>query len=165
MSTPSDKVRRQDRQITDKKMIEQFLSEQHIIRIGYYDKANDEVYIVPVNYGYTIIDDQYIFYLHGAPKGRKYELTKDEPNVGFEIDGNYKLAEGKQACQYSAKYQSIIGNGKIQILKDFSEKKLALDIIMKQTTGKTGFEYNPKMVEAVCVYKLTATKLTCKANL
>ena len=98
MSTPSDKVRRQDRQITDKKMIEQFLSEQHIIRIGYYDKANDEVYIVPVNYGYTINDDQYIFYLHGAPKGRKYELTKDEPNVGFEIDGNYKLAEGKQAC-------------------------------------------------------------------
>ena len=28
MNTPSDKVRRQDRQITDKKMIEQFLSEQ-----------------------------------------------------------------------------------------------------------------------------------------
>ena len=36
---------------------------------------------------------------------------------------------------------------------------------MKHTTGDTGFEYNPKLLEAVAVFKLTATKLTCKAKL
>ena len=36
---------------------------------------------------------------------------------------------------------------------------------MKHATGKTGFEYNPKMLEAVGIFKLTATKLTCKGNL
>ena len=36
--TVSDKVRRKERQITDKAMIEKFLDEQHIIKIGYYDK-------------------------------------------------------------------------------------------------------------------------------
>ena len=103
--------------------------------------------------------------MHGGPKGRKFELAKDEPNVGFEIDGRYELVTGDLACKHSAKYQSIIGNGKIQILTDIEEKKNALEIIMKHATGKSGFEYNPKMLQHVGVYKLTATKLTCKANL
>ena len=36
---------------------------------------------------------------------------------------------------------------------------------MKQATGKTGFEFSQKMLEAVGIFKLTATKLTCKGKL
>ena len=161
----TDKIRRKDREITDKKKIEEFLNSQRIIRIGFYDKANDEVYIVPVNYGYVIENENNIFYFHGGKGGRKYELSKEGPNVGFEIDGQYELVEGKKACDFSAKYQSIIGNGKVQILEDLEEKKKGLNAIMKQTTGKTDFEYNPRMVQNVCVYMLSATKLTCKGHL
>ena len=163
--TISDKVRRKDRQITDKAMIEKFLTEQSIIRIGYYDKGNDEVYIVPLNYGYIVENDQYIFYMHGGKRGRKFELTKEGPKVGFEIEGNYQLVEDDFACKHSAKYQSVIGNGKIELINDFEDKKKAINIIMEHATGKTGFEYNPKMIEALGIYKLTATKLTCKGNL
>ena len=164
--TLTDKVRRKDRQITDRKLIEEFLSKQSIIRIGYYDKENDEVYIVPLNFGYVIKDDQYIFYMHGAKKGRKYELTKEGPNVGFEIDGNYELINGGDiACKHSAKYQSIIGNGKIENLNDLEEKQYGLNVIMEHATGRPGFEYDPKMIEHVGIYKLTASKLTCKAKL
>ena len=163
--TLSDKVRRKERQITDKAMIEKFLDEQHIIRIGYYDKKNDEVFIVPLNYGYIIENDQYIFYMHGAKKGRKFELSQDSPKVGFEIDGNYELIRGEQACQHSAKYKSIIGNGKIELINDIEDKKKGIGLIMKQATGKTGFEFNQKMLEAVGIFKLTATKLTCKGKL
>ena len=92
-------------------------------------------------------------------------MSKDQPNVGFEIDGNYKLVEGKDACKFSAKYQSVIGNGKIKIIEDLEEKKKGLDIIMNHTACKSGFEYKPRMVENVAVYKLTSTKLTCKGNL
>ena len=161
----TDKIRRKDREIIDKKMIEEFLNFQRIIRIGFYDKANDEVYIVPVNYGYVLENENYIFYFHGGKGGRKYELSKEGPNVGFEIDGQYELVEGKKACDFSAKYQSIIGNGKVQILEDLEEKKKGLNAIMKQTTGKTDFEYNPRMVQNVCVYMLSATKLACKGHL
>ena len=161
----TDKIRRKDREITDKKMIEEFLNSQRIIRIGFYDKANDEVYIVPVNYGYVLENENYIFYFHGGKGGRKYELSKEGPNVGLEIDGQYELVEGKKACDFSAKYQSIIGNGKVQILEDLEEKKKGLNAIMKQTTGKTDFEYNPRMVQNVCVYMLSATKLACKGHL
>ena len=161
----NDKIRRKDREITDKKIIEEFISTQNIIRIGFYDKFNDEVYIVPVNYGYEIENGQYIFYMHGGKGGRKYLLSKDEPKVGFEIDGNYKVLEAKDACNFSAKYQSIIGNGKIKLLDNFEEKKKGLDIIMKHTTGKSGFEYKERMIENVAVYKLNVSKLTCKGNL
>ena len=163
--TVSDKVRRKDRQITDKAMIEKFLTEQSIIRIGYYDKGNDEVYIVPLNYGYIVENDQYIFYMHGGKKGRKFELTKDGPKVGFEIDGHYELMRDDVACKHTAKYQSIIGNGKIELINNIEDKKKAISIIMEHATGKTGFEYNQKMLEALGIYKLTATKLTCKGNL
>ena len=161
----SDKIRRKDREITDKKIIEEFISKQNIIRIGFYDKKNEEIYVVPVNYGYIIDKKQYIFYIHGGKGGRKYELSKDEPNVGFEIDGNYKLIEGKDACNFSAKYQSVIGNGKIKIIEDLEEKKKGLNAIMKQNTGKTDFEYNPKMIQNVSVYMLSVTKLSCKGHL
>ena len=158
-------IRRKDREITDKKIIEEFLSSQKIIRIGYYDKKNEEVYIVPVNYGYIIENNEYIFYFHGGKGGRKYELSKDEPNVGFEIDGNYKLLEGKNACDFSAKYQSVIGNGKIKIIEDIEDKKKALDIIMKNIAGQSNLEYKPRMVENVAIYKLNVTKISCKGNL
>ena len=161
----TDKMRRKDREITDKKMIEEFLNNQRIIRIGFYDKENDEVYMVPVNYGYIIENENYIFYFHGGKGGRKYNLSKEGANVGFEIDGQYKLVEANKACDFSAKYQSIIGNGKVKILETEEEKKKGLNAIMKQTTGKTEFEYNPRMLQNVCVYMLSVTKLTCKGNL
>ena len=161
----TDKVRRKDREITDKKIIEDFISKQHIIRLRFYDKKNDEVYIVPVNYGHYIENEQYIFYIHGGKGGRKYELSKEEPKIGFEIDGNYELIEAKTTCNYSAHYQSIIGNGKIKIIEDVEEKRKALELIMKNSTGKDGFEFNPKMVQNVAIYKLTVEKLTCKGNL
>ena len=110
----TDKIRRKDREITDKNLIEKFLNSQKIIRLGFYDKVNDEVYIVPVNYGYTIENGNYIFYFHGGKGGRKYELSKEGGNIGFEIDGQYELIEGKKICDYSAKYQSIIGNGRLK---------------------------------------------------
>ena len=80
-------MRRNDRETKDKKQIEAFIAQEQIIRIAYYD--NGEIYIVPVNYGYTNDSGKYVFYFHGAKAGRKYELSKESPCIGFEIDGSY----------------------------------------------------------------------------
>ena len=95
------------------------LSEE-ILRIGFYDK--DEIYIVPVNYGFSYNNEKYIFYFHGAKAGRKYELAKLNPKVGFEIDGKYSLVTGDIACDYTAYYQSVIGNGILSIVENTEEK-------------------------------------------
>ena len=65
-------MRRNDREITDEKVIEAFIAEEQILRIAFWD--NGDIYIVPVNYGYLYEDGKYSFFFHGAKAGRKFEL-------------------------------------------------------------------------------------------
>lgn len=155
-------MRRNDREITDKSKIEQFISSQQILRIAFYDEG--DIYIVPVNYGYSYSDEAYTFYFHGASAGRKYELAKKLPTVGFEIDGNYTLIEGESACEHSATFQSVIGTGVLQLLENKEEKQVGLNAVMKQTTKKAEWSYPDDMLEAVAVFRLDVKKLSCKAK-
>lgn len=155
-------MRRKDREVTDQNAIEQFIAEAQIIRIGFYD--NGEIYIVPVNYGYVFENDHYTFYFHGAKAGRKYELTKASPTVGFEIDGNYALSGGDAACDYTAAFQSVIGTGVLTLVEEKAEKIAGLECLMKQTTGRTGWDYSPEMLDATAIFRLDAEKISCKAK-
>ena len=155
-------MRRSDREITDKSEIEAFVAGEQILRIAFYD--NGDIYIVPVNYGYRYENDTYAFYFHGAKAGRKYELSKSNPVVGFEIDGKYRLLEHETACDYSAAFQSVVGTGRLQLVEDTEEKKIGLNALMKQTTKKDGWSFNEKMLHATAVFKLDVQKLSCKAK-
>ncbi len=155
-------MRRSDREITDPKIIEEFVAGEQILRVAFYDDG--DIYIVPVNYGYLYENDKYSFYFHGAKAGRKYELSKSKPVVGFEIDGKYKLLENENACDYSASFQSVIGTGTLQIVDNMEEKKLGLNTLMKQISQHSDWNYDDKMLEAVAVYRLDVTKIACKAK-
>ena len=155
-------MRRSDREITNKRAIEEFIAEEQILRIAFYDAG--DIYIVPVNYGYLYENDKYSFYFHGAKAGRKYELSKSKPVVGFEIDGKNNLLENEMACDYSASFQSVIGAGRLQIIDDIEEKKIGLNTLMKQTTQHSEWSYNDKMLEAVAVFRLDVHKISCKAK-
>lgn len=155
-------MRRNDREITDKNMIETFIAREQILRIAFYDEG--DIYIVPVNYGYLYTDEKYSFYFHGAKAGRKYELTKRKPFVGFEIDGNYKLLESEVACNFSTTFQSVIGTGTLRLVEGNDEKRKGLNTIMKQTTQNAEWDYSNEMMEAVAVFRLDAEKISCKAK-
>ena len=155
-------MRRNDREITDKTLIEHFIAKEQIIRIAFYD--NGDLYIVPLNYGYIYDNDKYVFYFHGAKAGRKYELSKSSPQVGFEIDGAYELLEADVACDYSAKFQSVIGTGRLSIVEDNEEKIKGLNVLMNHISGKTEWSYSKEMVDAVAVFRLEVEKISCKAK-
>ena len=155
-------MRRKDREITDISEIKSFIFEEKIIRVAFYDRG--DIYIVPVNYGFSCSDNEYCFYFHGAKAGRKYELTKKKPNVGFEIDGRYRLIEGETACKYSAKFQSVIGTGIISLIEGADEKKKALDCIMKQQTNCGAWEYSEKVLNETALFRIVVEKMSCKAK-
>ena len=155
-------MRRSDREITDKRMIEEFIAGEQILRIAFYDDG--DLYIVPVNYGYLCKDDRYTFFFHGAKAGRKYELAKTNPTVGFEIDGKYRLMTGEEACDYSAHFQSVIGTGRLSLVSDKEEKIQGLNVLMKQTTQKAEWTYSVEMLAAVAVFRLDVDKMSCKAK-
>lgn len=155
-------MRRKDREIKDKALIEQFIAKEQIIRIAFYD--NGDLYIVPLNYGFIYENDKYVFYFHGAKAGRKFELSKSSPMVGFEIDGEYELLQADVACNYSAKFQSVIGTGRLSIIEDFEEKIKGLNALMNHMSGKSEWDYSKYMVDAVAVFRLEVDKLSCKAK-
>lgn len=154
-------MRRKDREITDKAAIAAFIAKEQIIRIAFCDDGDP--YIVPVNYGY-LYDENHLFYFHGAKAGRKYELAKKNPMVGFEIDGAYRLLESESACHFSAEFQSIVGTGRLSLVEDDAEKIAGLNAMMKQATSKTGWDYSAQNLDAVAVFKLVVDKLSCKAR-
>ena len=155
-------MRRSDREITDEKAIAAFLAHEQILRVGFYDKG--EVYIVPVNYGCLCENGRYTFYFHGAKAGRKYQLCRSNPTVGFEVDGQYRLIEGETACQYTASFQSVIGTGTLQIVEDAAEKQIGLNALMQQATQSAEWEYSDAELETVAVFKLTVQKISCKGK-
>lgn len=154
-------MRRKDREITDTNTIETFIAKEQILRIAFYDEG--DIYIVPINYGYSY-DEQYTFYFHGAKAGRKYELAKKTPAVGFEIDGDYTLLTGETACDFSAAFQSVVGTGTLSIVENTEEKIRGLNAIMKQTTSKAEWDYSNEMLETVAVFRLDVDKMSCKAK-
>ena len=155
-------MRRKDREVTNKTAIEEFVAGEQILRIAFYDEG--DLYIVPVNYGYIYDNDQYSFFFHGAKAGRKYELTKSNPLVGFEIDGKYRLLEGEAACDYSAAFQSVTGTGILRLIESDEEKKIGLNALMKQSTKKNGWSYDEKMLHGTAVFRLDVQKMSCKAK-
>ncbi len=155
-------MRRSEREITDTVKIDDIIKNTHIIRIGFAD--NGKIYIVPLNYGFLHRNGQRIFYFHGAKAGRKYELLKQSPAVGFELDNNYELVPSRTACSYSASYQSIIGTGLASIVENPEEKVSALELLMQNNTAESDWDFNTHMIDSVCVYKLTVTEISCKEN-
>ena len=155
-------MRRNDREITDMSAIVSFIEKEKIIRIAFYDDG--DIYIVPVNYGYINENGVHTFYFHGAKAGRKFELAKASPKVGFEIDGCYELLEADIACDFSARFESVIGTGRLSLVEDRSEKIKGLDALMKQTTERAGWSYNDAMLSGVAVFRLDVEKMSCKAK-
>ena len=158
-------MRRKDREVLDEVKIDKFIRNCDCCRIGFYDKENNEVYIVPLNFGYSNVDNKRVFYFHGAKEGRKIELISKTKKVSFEMDSNHELIIGKMACNYSERYQSVMGTGLISFVEDKDEKIAALNEIMFQSTGKKDWDFPEPMLNDVAVFKIEVTSLSCKEHL
>jgi len=154
-------MRRHEREITDPAQITALLQRCRVCRVGFYD--NGEVYIVPMNYGFTE-EEGLCFYFHGAKEGRKAALIAQKPEVGFELDADYELIAADFACGYSARYASIIGQGVIEAVEQAEEKRRGLQLLMQHETGRDHWEFSDAHLEAVAVFRLRVTEFACKGH-
>lgn len=155
-------MRRKEREVKELSEILNIINKCKIIRLGFNDKG--KIYIVPVNFGYDVINEKFLFFFHGAKAGRKYELIKQSDYIAYEMDCDYELKEADEACKYSAYYSSIIGEGIVTELKDNEKKKKALNCIMKNATGKEDWNFPKIMLNIVGVFKIEVSNLSCKQN-
>ena len=121
-------MRRKDREVTDPVRIDTIIQTCDCCRLGFSEKNG--AYILPLNFAYTRLDGQPQFYFHCAKAGRKLELLAQNANVGFELDTNHTLVSGDAGCDFSFRYQSVIGTGTLEAIDMIDEKKeLARSII------------------------------------
>jgi len=151
-------MRRSDKEIKEPDEIKRLLQEPSVCRIAMAD--GNTPYIVPVNF--AVADG--VLYLHSAKTGRKIEILRKNPSVCFEMDVPGDLVEGDKACQWGMKYKSLIGFGKAVFLESGSEKKKALDLLMKKYAGRNDYSYADEALDKVQVIGISIDSVSGKRS-
>ena len=150
---------KRERQVTDPEQIVHILDTGKVLHLGL--AVDNEPYVVPMNYGYTLEDGKLVLYLHSALKGKKLDMIRANPRVFFEIDCDLMPFEGRVPCQYGLVYSSIMGRGTATIVEDVEQKKQAMTILMKTQTGKD-FAFEDRLVSIVAVIRIDVAEYTAK---
>ena len=146
-------------QITDPEQIRAILDSSMVLRLGL--AVNNEPYVVPMNYGYTLEDGKLKLYLHSAVKGKKLDMIRANSKVFFELDCDLQPFDGVKPCQYGLSYSSIMGRGEAVLVEDVEEKIQAMTVLMKTQTGKD-FSFNEQLVSIVAVVRIDVAEFTAK---
>jgi nitroimidazol reductase NimA-like FMN-containing flavoprotein (pyridoxamine 5'-phosphate oxidase superfamily) len=113
-------MRREDREIKQLEGIVDVLSRCDTMRLGIADA--DAPYIVPLSFGYELLNGRIAVYFHGAQEGRKAELLRSLPRVCVEADLCHGFPyNGKGG--YTCDYESVIGWGDIELLSGEDAEK------------------------------------------
>ena len=155
-------VRRKDREINDYSKIIEIINDCDCCRLGLVD--NNEAYIIPMNFGYDIIDKHILLYFHCANEGRKINLLPKQSVVSFEMDTKHRLTKGNLGCDFSFLYQSIMGTGRVMEVLDRDEKIYGLQKIMSHYTNKSKWEFDEKVLNVTKVLKFSVSTLSCKEH-
>ena len=153
---------RADRADPDRERILQVIESCECCRVGF--SCPEGAYIVPLNFAF-VPGSPDRFYFHGAHEGRKAELIRTAPRVGFELDCAHALAAGQTGCSYSYRYQSVIGTGVICEVQEPEEKKRALSAIMAHYEKSRLFTFTDEQAQRAGVFRLDVAQLTCKEHL
>ncbi len=152
-------MRRKEKEITGIAEMEAIITRADVCRIALADK--DIPYIVPLNFGYTGGHNRKL-YFHCANEGRKIDMIRKNNYVCFELDTDHEITEGTAACDFSSGYSSVIGWGKIFIITGDEEKREGLNLIMRHYSKRSGFSFNPEVLEKTTVLRLDITEMTGK---
>ncbi len=120
-------MRKAAREITELSEIAEVLSRCDTMRIGICDAG--EVYIVPLSFGYEVLEGKIAVYFHGAKAGRKAELLKSLPRVCVEADLCHGFPSNGHGG-YTCDYESVIGNGFVELL-DGEEAEKGIRLLME----------------------------------
>ena len=150
---------KRERQVTDPQQIREILDTAQVVHLGLC--VDNEPYVVPMNYGYTMEAGKLTLYLHSAVRGKKLDMIRTNPKVFFEMDCDRKPFEGNLPCQYGLSYSSLMGQGTASIVEDVEEKKKAMSILMKTQTDKD-FSFEDRLVSIVTVIRIDAAEYTAK---
>ncbi len=150
-------MRRNDREIKDRKDIDEIIRRCRVCRLALCD--NSQPYVVPLNFGY----DGRFLYFHTAPEGRKIDIIKSNNRVGFEFDILHDITVAERACDWGIKYESVVGSGIAEIVETLKAKKEALECIMSQY-GKNTWNFPEEILQKTLILRVSILEISGKAR-
>lgn len=150
-------MRRSEREITDRAELDAVLRKAAVVHLAMTDAG--QAYVVPLNFGYA----DGCLYLHGAHEGRKMDILRRNPHVAFSLLCDEAVIPGKgpAGCNFTSRYRSVIGQGRVEMVEGDDERRKALDIILDHYAPGP-FEYAPAALAKTCVFRVVITSMTGK---
>jgi nitroimidazol reductase NimA-like FMN-containing flavoprotein (pyridoxamine 5'-phosphate oxidase superfamily) len=116
-------VRREEREITDKEEMKQVLKSTKYVTVALC--MNNEPYLVALSHGYD--QTQNCLYFHCAPEGKKLIYAQANPSVWGQAVLDFGVTD---ECDYA--YTSVHFQGKLSLITNSSEKKHAMETLVRQ---------------------------------
>jgi nitroimidazol reductase NimA-like FMN-containing flavoprotein (pyridoxamine 5'-phosphate oxidase superfamily) len=142
--------------IKSKERIIKFLKQERIGRIATIDK-NGYPFVAPMNFVYH----RDAVYIHGFPRGEKYENIERNPKCGFEVDKelaflpSYFFEPPTDASLTDTLYVSVIIKGIAKAITDNQEKADALNALMEKNQTEGGYEKLKPEMSSISEVRLT----------
>jgi len=149
-------MRRSDREVTNPAELADILRRANTIRLALHGEPYP--YVVPLSYGFEVVDGTFLLYFHGAKQGRKHDLIAKNPHVCVEAGIMHHYAETPQGI--TTVYESVIGEGTAQRVKGGAAAK-GLELLLAHC-GYEGYECTQTDMDMTQVYQITLESITGK---
>jgi hypothetical protein len=151
-------MRRADREITSRSRIDEIIRGCEVCHLGLTD--GDQPYVVPVSFGY----DGRSVYFHSASEGKKIDVIAANPRVCVEFERRVVLVTSETAsCEWSFAYESAIGFGVVEELRDPESKAIGLNQVMQHYSGRE-WEFDAATLARTRVWRVAIEELTGKQS-
>ncbi|MDR3600262.1 MAG: pyridoxamine 5'-phosphate oxidase family protein [Desulfosporosinus sp.] len=140
-------MRRKDKEITEQKELDEIMKKAQVCRIAVSYEAM--AYIIPMSFGYV----KRVLYFHSASEGLKLLILKENRKACFEVEIDTQVVPGEHGCDWTMRYQSVIGFGEVEFIEELEGKREAMKIIMQHYTDEE------KLIEDSALANVTLFKL------
>ena len=150
-------MRRDDKEITEQKALDEIMKKAQVCRLGV--SYESMAYIIPLSFGYA----DRVVYFHSGPEGLKLSILRENPKACFEVEIDTQVIPSEQGCNWTMRYQSVIGFGEVEFIEELEGKREAMKIIMQQYSE----EVKPiadAALSKVIIFKLVVSTMTGKKS-
>jgi len=150
-------MRRDDKEITEQKDLDGIMKKAQVCRLAVSYEAM--AYIIPMSFGYV----NRTLYFHSAQEGLKLMILRENPKACFEVDIDTEVVPSEKACDWTMRYQSVVGFGDVEFIEELEGKREAMRIIMQQYSDEVKL-IDDSVLSGVTLLKLTISTMTGKKS-
>lgn len=157
-------MRRKDREVSDINKIESIIKKCDSLTLALNDEESGFPYILPLNFGYEVMNGKLLLFFHSALEGKKVELMKKDNRASFQMDTDHELLYNEDRGYCTMNYKSVVGRGRIKIIEDYDEKIKALKNLMRHNHNGIDKYFNDRAVSRTLVYQLEVDEIIAKVK-